>query len=170
MIAPSCSLLHIPGDLEQEDETSRITPIRPWLAFAKQKLREIADLSQLAQADDPTQQPKYSENQQAIQARRESVLINRPEVQSRVQAVTESDTRRSSSFATRKVQQQSLDLPQFPTTTIGSFPQTEEVRQQRAKFKKGELTREKYHSFLRQETEQAIRCQEELVLYVLVHV
>ncbi|MEO0332607.1 MAG: 5-methyltetrahydropteroyltriglutamate--homocysteine S-methyltransferase, partial [Bacteroidota bacterium] len=169
MIAPSCSLLHIPGDLEQEDETSRITPIRPWLAFAKQKLREIADLSQLAQADDPTQQPKYSENQQAIQARRESVLINRPEVQSRVQAVTESDTRRSSSFATRKVQQQSLDLPQFPTTTIGSFPQTEEVRQQRAKFKKGELTREKYHSFLRQETEQAIRWQEEVGLDVLVH-
>ncbi|MEM8968236.1 MAG: 5-methyltetrahydropteroyltriglutamate--homocysteine S-methyltransferase [Bacteroidota bacterium] len=169
MIAPSCSLLHIPGDLEQEDETSRITPIRPWLAFAKQKLQEIADLSQLAQADGATQQPKYSENQLVIQARRESVLINRPEVQSRVQAVTKSDTRRSSSFATRKVQQQSLDLPQFPTTTIGSFPQTGEVRQQRAKFKKGELTREKYHSFLRQETEQAIRWQEEVGLDVLVH-
>ncbi|WKN41898.1 5-methyltetrahydropteroyltriglutamate--homocysteine S-methyltransferase [Tunicatimonas pelagia] len=169
MIAPSCSLLHAPADLNSESGTSKISSIRPWLAFAKQKLTEVVTLSQLAQIEDRTQQPAYQENQRAIQTRRDSPLVHRTEVQQRMATVTEADAQRQSPFAHRKVQQQSLNLPQFPTTTIGSFPQTKEVRQQRAKFKKNEITEEQYLSFLHQETERAIRWQEDVGLDVLVH-
>lgn len=171
MIAPSCSLLHSPCDLELEtDEQTLSADIKRWMAFAKQKLDEVVTLKVLAEEDDPAAHPAYQLNQAAIQNRKTSALIHQPAVKNRVKGLTDADARRNAPFAQRKpLQHNALKLPQFPTTTIGSFPQTREVRQWRAQFKKGNLSADEYQKLLRQETEKAIRWQEEIDLDVLVH-
>ncbi|QJD80545.1 5-methyltetrahydropteroyltriglutamate--homocysteine S-methyltransferase [Spirosoma rhododendri] len=172
MLAPSCSLLHVPCDLANETAEQGLTPeIKQWLAFARQKLDELATLTTLF--NDPANASAnavLAANQQAITARKESALINRPAVQNRVRQLTEQDAQRNASFVDRQAEQHAhLQLPLFPTTTIGSFPQTDAVRANRAKWKKGEKTLAQYDDFIRQETEQAIRWQEEIGLDVLVH-
>lgn len=169
LIAPSCSLLHSPCDLDFE--TSLNPEIKNWLAFAKQKVAEIVTLKELASETESKQIPEaFEENKKAIESRRTSPLIHNDQVKQRANAVTEKDAQRINPFRIRKEQQQKvLQLPLFPTTTIGSFPQTAEVRSWRAKFKKGELTAEQYDALLKEETQRTIRWQEDIGIDVLVH-
>lgn len=168
-IAPSCSLLHSPCDLDFE--TSLNPEIKNWLAFAKQKVKEVVTLKQLASGTENEQIfEAFEENKKAIESRRTSSLIHNKEVKQRANAVTEKDAQRINTFKIRKKEQQEvLQLPLFPTTTIGSFPQTSEVRSWRAKFKKGELTAEQYDTLLKEETQRTIRWQEDIGIDVLVH-
>ncbi|MDR6923562.1 5-methyltetrahydropteroyltriglutamate--homocysteine S-methyltransferase [Chryseobacterium sp. 2987] len=171
-IAPSCSLLHVPFDLDSETNEEVLSPeIKQWMAFAKQKIGEIAVLKKLA-----SENPDYhtlqvlAENRKALENRKVSTLIHHQEVKDRISVTTEADAQRNNPFNIRKeVQQKVLQLPLFPTTTIGSFPQTKEVRSWRAKFKKGELTAGHYDELLKKETERTIRWQEKTGIDVLVH-
>ncbi|MFY7845434.1 5-methyltetrahydropteroyltriglutamate--homocysteine S-methyltransferase [Chryseobacterium gambrini] len=172
LIAPSCSLLHSPSDLDLENNESVLSSeIKQWMAFAKQKVSETVTLKKLA-----VENPDYStllllaENKKAIESRKTSPLIHNSEVKDRVNVTTEEDAKRNKPFSIRKISQQDiLNLPLFPTTTIGSFPQTKEVRNWRAKFKKGELNAKQYDDLLKKETERTIRWQEEIGIDVLVH-
>jgi len=172
LIAPSCSLLHSPCDLDLETNEKTLTPeIKQWLAFAKQKIDEVVTLKALAE-ENPNQEvlAKLTENRNAVESRRTSALIHNAAVKQRVSAITDKDALRENAFASRKkTQQDILKLPLFPTTTIGSFPQTTEVRNWRAQFKKGEITPAEYDALLKKETEEAIRWQEEIGIDVLVH-
>ncbi|CEJ69092.1 5-methyltetrahydropteroyltriglutamate--homocysteine methyltransferase [Chryseobacterium oranimense G311] len=171
-IAPSCSLLHAPFDLDLETDEKTLSPeIKQWMAFAKQKVYEIVALKKLASGNADYQAlQQYAENKKAIDTRKVSPLIHNQEVKDRVEVIAEDDARRNSPFSVRKEEQQKvLQLPLFPTTTIGSFPQTKEVRTWRSKFKKGDLTAEQYDTLLKKETERTIRWQEETGIDVLVH-
>ncbi|UKB77819.1 5-methyltetrahydropteroyltriglutamate--homocysteine S-methyltransferase [Chryseobacterium sp. MEBOG07] len=169
LISPSCSLLHSPCDLDFE--TNLNAEIKNWLAFAKQKVEEIVTLKELASGTENEQiLATFEDNKKAIASRRTSSLIHNDKVKQRAHAVTEKDAQRINTFKIRKEEQQKeLQLPLFPTTTIGSFPQTTEVRSWRAKFKKGELTAEQYDALLKEETQRTIRWQEEIGIDVLVH-
>ena len=172
LIAPSCSLLHSPCDLELEtNEETLIPEIKQWLAFAKQKVDELVVIKELA-SEKPSSAALFAleVNKKAIDSRATSSLIHNKEVKERVRTISEKDARRINQFSTRKARQQKLlKLPLFPTTTIGSFPQTVEVRSWRANFKKGNLSAEEHDTLLKDETEKAIRWQEEIDLDVLVH-
>lgn len=172
MIAPSCSLIHSPCDLDLErNETQLPTEIKNWMAFAKQKLDEITTLKGLSKTETREQfSDKLVTNQKSVESRRTSTLIHNPGVKDRVNKITEADAKRVSPFGQRKAKQKAaLKLPLFPTTTIGSFPQTTEVRSWRAKWKKGDLTDAQYDKLLKDETEKAIRWQEDIGIDVLVH-
>ncbi|QEC42066.1 5-methyltetrahydropteroyltriglutamate--homocysteine S-methyltransferase [Pseudobacter ginsenosidimutans] len=171
-LAPSCSLLHVPCDLELEKNEKTLAPeIRQWLAFAKQKIEELVTLKQLAAGENnEIANARLKENITANNNRKTSALIHNSTVKDRVAAITPKDASRNSVFADRKkLQHEALKLPLFPTTTIGSFPQTAEVRSWRAKWKKGELTQEQYDELIEKETEASIRWQEEMGIDVLVH-
>ena len=141
------------------------------MAFAKQKLNEIASLQTLAFfPNDVNAIELYKNNEQANKNRKESTLIHNQKVKQRVSLLTEADSQRISPFTTRqKLQKETLKLPLLSTTTIGSFPQTKEVRKTRALFKKGNLSTEEYDAFIKKETEETIRFQEKIGLDVLVH-
>jgi 5-methyltetrahydropteroyltriglutamate--homocysteine methyltransferase len=164
IIAPSCSLLHSPIDIDLE--TAIDPEIKNWMAFAKQKLNEVSELKQIA-----TGNPELlAANKKAIEGRRASQKVHKPAVKTRVAAITKADAIRNSAFPVRQqIQRERFALPSFPTTTIGSFPQTDDIRQLRARFKKGELTLEEYEKQIEQSTIEAIRWQEEIGLDVLVH-
>ncbi len=165
-IAPSCSLLHSPVDLDAE--TALDDELKSWLAFARQKLDEVAALAIAQKRGRGTARTAFEASAAAIAAHKASARIHRPEVKARAAQAIALD--RNSSFASRREKQRArFNLPAYPTTTIGSFPQTKEVRQARAAFKKGQLDRAGYDAFLEQQTESAIRIQEELGLDVLVH-
>ncbi|NSL85870.1 5-methyltetrahydropteroyltriglutamate--homocysteine S-methyltransferase [Chitinophaga sp. Mgbs1] len=171
-IAPSCSLLHVPCDLALETNEQVLTPaVRQWLAFARQKIEEVITLKQLASGEtDDTLNARLRENIQANSNRAASLLIHNAAVKARTAAITDKDATRNSVFSIRKKRQQDvLQLPLFPTTTIGSFPQTTEVRSWRARWKKGELTQQQYDDLIAGETEASIRWQEETGIDVLVH-
>nr|WP_295931146.1 5-methyltetrahydropteroyltriglutamate--homocysteine S-methyltransferase [uncultured Dyadobacter sp.] len=170
MIASSCSLLHSPFDLDLEKNEQVLTPeIKNWMAFAKQKLDEVATLKKLSVTEWQLD-PVYLANQQAIDSRRVSALIHKPEVKQRVAAIRAKDFERSSGFQTRQdIQLEKLKLPLFPSTTIGSFPQTDDVRQLRAQLKKGVLSTDEYESRIREEIVDSLRWQEGLGIDVLVH-
>jgi len=172
LIAPSCSLLHSPCDLTNETNEKTLTPeIKQWLAFAKQKIDEVKTLKELASGNkDAVILEELEQNQGAIEARNVSALIHNKQVKERVKAIRDEDAKRKNPFAIRKQKQhEALNLPLFPTTTIGSFPQTTEVRSWRAQFKKGDLNKQQYEDLLKQETEKTIRWQEEIDMDVLVH-
>lgn len=171
-IAPSCSLLHTPCDLDNEKNEVVLTPeIKQWMAFAKQKVAELTTLKQLANDENASlAKEKLAQNIQAQQSRKTSSLIHNVEVKNSVANIKESDAERANVFAKRRtLQQESLNLPSFATTTIGSFPQTAEVRSWRAKLKKGSLNQAQYDQLIAIETEKAVRWQEEIGLDVLVH-
>lgn len=172
LIATSCSLLHSPFDLENEKNKKTLpAEVKRWLAFARQKLTEVVELANLA-ADKPDYFAKAAlqRNVTDIEDRKTSALTNNEDVKRRVAAVTPDFTTRKSPFHERIVEQhKELRLPLFPTTTIGSFPQTTEVRSWRSKYKKGEITKEQYTQLLKGEIERTIRKQEEIGLDVLVH-
>lgn len=155
LIAPSCSLIHSPCDLDLETNDETLTPeIKQWLAFAKQKVNEIVLLKQFASNEtDVTNSVDFERNVIANENRKTSKLIHNYEVKNRVANISASDDKRKSTFdIRRKSQTEALNLPLFPTTTIGSFPQTAEVRSWRAKFKKGELSAAEYNDLIEKET------------------
>ena len=171
-IAPSCSLIHSPCDLDFETNEITVTPeIKQWLAFAKQKINEVVTLKQLAcKEDTAATNAKWQENINAGKSRKTSALIHNTKVKQRVAAITDKDAQRDNDFSIRRIKQHdALRLPVFPTTTIGSFPQTTEVRSWRAKLKKGELSQAQYDDLIATETAEAIRWQEETGIDVLVH-
>ncbi|XOD69282.1 MAG: 5-methyltetrahydropteroyltriglutamate--homocysteine S-methyltransferase [Flavobacteriales bacterium AspAUS03] len=164
MIAPSCSLLHVPFDLELE--TSIHPEIKDRMAFARQKLQEIEELEQIINGN----RRLLELNRQSWERAARSTLIHDQAVKQRVANATGQDVRRYSPFATRqKIQQEYFQLPLFPTTTIGSFPQTSEIRQFRVRLKKGEWTQQQYDEAIEQAIKDTIRRQEEIGLDVLVH-
>lgn len=170
IISPSCSLIHSPCDLDLETNEATLTPeIKQWLSFAKQKVEELVILKQLTEGDAQAQ-TQLESNVQANSNRKTSTLIHNPGVKQRVSGVTEKDEQRLHPYASRSVAQRAaLKLPSFPTTTIGSFPQTAEVRSWRARFKKGELSQEEYDALIEKETRETIIFQEETGIDVLVH-
>jgi len=172
MIAPSCSLLHVPCDLDLETNEEVLSPeIKQWLAFAKQKIEEVAVLKQLSiHKGTKTTKQFFKDNQEAIQSRRISSLIHNDLVKERIEFIEQYEGMKRKPFPLRKKEQQKhLVLPPFPTTTIGSFPQTNEVRSWRGKLKKKELSLNVYNLLIQKEIEKAIRWQEEVGLDVLVH-
>ncbi|MGS2738509.1 5-methyltetrahydropteroyltriglutamate--homocysteine S-methyltransferase [Sinomicrobium sp. M5D2P17] len=163
-IAPSSSLLHTPYDLEAETDLD--PEIKNWLAFAKQKLGEISDIYDIVNGNTSL----LEENKKALESRRTSSLIHKQEVKDRTTAISGKDTTRLSAFETRqKLQQKRFGLPLYPTTTIGSFPQTPDIRKLRAALKKGELTPSEYETKIEAATIEAIAIQERIGLDVLVH-
>ncbi|MDQ0968864.1 5-methyltetrahydropteroyltriglutamate--homocysteine methyltransferase [Flavobacterium sp. W4I14] len=170
-IAPSCSLIHSPVDLDNEtNEQNLSTEIKQWLAYAKQKIAEVATLKKLITNESPASTlQKLEENKIAIANRKVSKIIHNPEVKQRVLGLKEQDAERLSQFSSRKIKQQELNLPSYATTTIGSFPQTAEVRSWRAKLKNGTFTVEEYDELIAKETAKAVSWQEEIDLDVLVH-
>ncbi len=170
-ITSSCSLLHSPYDLNLETNTKSLsTDVKSWLAFAKQKLQEIATLKGLLSDYKEEYLSLFEENKLANINRSTSTLIHNQNVKRRVLELKDSDSQRKNEFTIRqKEQQKALNLPLFPTTTIGSFPQTKEVRSWRAKFKKGLLSQEEYDTLIANETKNSIRFQEEIGIDVLVH-
>lgn len=168
-VAPSCSLLHVPVDLALE---TRLDPeIRDWLAFGSEKLTEVAALAEAAgvTATSSVSSPAFVESRRAIAGRATSRRVHDDAVARRLSSLTSTMFSRRSRYAARREAQHSLGLPLLPTTTIGSFPQTREVRAARAELKAGKRSLEAYESFIREETERTIRAQEAIGLDVLVH-
>ncbi len=165
-IAPSCSLLHAPYALRHE--TTLDPEVKNWFAFAEEKLGEITALSHLA-AGTGDAIAAYR-NRVAVLSRRASERIHKPEIKARAAAIQPVDAQRKTPFAERQpLQHEALKLPLFPTTTIGSFPQTREIRDARARWKRVELSGPDYEAFLREKTAKCVRLQEDLGLDVLVH-
>jgi 5-methyltetrahydropteroyltriglutamate--homocysteine methyltransferase len=168
ILAPSCSLLHVPIDARLEE---KIDPeLKAWLAFADQKLTELHVLSRALNEGSASVAAELKESDDVAKRRRNSPVVNVASVRRRVAAIRPADSgRRSAAAERRRLQQAQLKLPDLPTTTIGSFPQTDAVRKARAAFLRKEITQASYNAFLRSETEQAVRWQEELGMDVLVH-
>jgi 5-methyltetrahydropteroyltriglutamate--homocysteine methyltransferase len=172
MIAPACSLLHVPCDLDLETN-ERVLPheIKQWFAFAKQKIEEVVILKQLSvDGANVSNELLYKDNRKAIKSRESSPLIYNDTVRERMSLIGHYEEIKRKPFHLRKKKQQKhLGLPQFPTTTIGSFPQTSEVRNWRTKLKKKEITLKEYDHLIQTEIERIIRWQENVGLDVLVH-
>ncbi len=167
-VAPSCSLLHTPVDLD--GETRLDDELRSWMAFSKQKLVEVATLVTAIEKGKNAVAEAFAASDAAADARRKSPRIHNKAVAERLSGLAKDDFTRNSAFAERrKVQPTAMQLPPFPTTTIGSFPQTPEIRKARAAFRRGDMDTDAYETFLEQETTKTIRRQEALGLDVLVH-
>ncbi|BCG25272.1 5-methyltetrahydropteroyltriglutamate--homocysteine methyltransferase [Pseudomonas tohonis] len=168
-VAPSCSLLHSPVDLEREDKLD--AELKSWLAFAVQKCGEVAVLARALDEPEAPEVLAAREASRLVQASRAaSPRIHKPAVQARVAALRPEDARRASRFAKRIAQQRTLlDLPAFPTTTIGSFPQTSAIRLARQSYKQGKLSPAEYTEAMHSEIRHAVDVQEKLGLDVLVH-
>ncbi|MDH0141077.1 5-methyltetrahydropteroyltriglutamate--homocysteine S-methyltransferase [Aquipseudomonas alcaligenes] len=168
-VAPSCSLLHSPVDLAREDKLD--AELKSWLAFAVQKCREVAVLAQALREPQAAEvQAALAESRQVQASRAQSPRIHKPAVQARLAAITAADSQRQSPFAERIAKQRALlNLPPFPTTTIGSFPQTSAIRLARQSFKAGRLTAAEYTEAMHAEIRHAVTVQEQLGLDVLVH-
>lgn len=167
-LAPSCSLLHVPVDLAGERKLD--AEIKSWLAFAVQKLEEVRLLATALTQGRAAVADALAANAAAIQARRQSPRVTNPAVQASVAAIHPGLGRRQSPYPARAAKQAShLPLPRFPTTTIGSFPQTKEIRLVRSGFKAGTLGAASYAEAMRAEIARAVRTQEALGLDVLVH-
>ena len=168
MVAPSCSLLHAPVDLELETELD--PEMRSWLAFAAQKVREVSHLTQAINGGRGQAAAAFADNAKAMAARRSSPRIHDPAVKERAASVTPQMLARNSAFGVRReAQRGAVELPLYPTTTVGSFPQTGEIRRIRAAYRRGGASERRYREFLRSEIRRVIRFQEELGLDVLVH-
>ncbi len=168
IVAPSCSLLHTPIDLEIE--TALDADLKTWLAFAIQKIGELTTLGKALGNGRDSVKDALADSTKAAQARKTSPKIHDKAVQARAANITPDLINRKNVFAERqRTQRQELGLPVYPTTTIGSFPQTSEVRQARSAHAKGQMSDADYNAFLRKETESAIRWQEEIGIDVLVH-
>lgn len=167
-IAPSSSLLHVPVDLSQEEKLDE--ELTSWLAFALDKLDEVATLTAGINGGRESIAATLAKSDAVQASRRESTRIHNPDVIARVEAIGPQDDQRKTPFVERtKLQSESFQLPLFPTTTIGSFPQTGEIRALRRTFRAGETSKEKYISGIKAQIEHAIRTQEALGLDVLVH-
>jgi 5-methyltetrahydropteroyltriglutamate--homocysteine methyltransferase len=164
-VAPSCSLLHVPIDLALE--TGLDPEIKPWLAFATQKLGEVATLTRALRDGRGAVEAELAESRQAAAARRASPLTLNAVVRQHVAAVQAGDLKRATPYTERRRRQ--LELPRFPTTTIGSFPQTSEVRAARRRFTDGQMSQAEYERFIEAQITKTLALQEEIGLDVLVH-
>jgi 5-methyltetrahydropteroyltriglutamate--homocysteine methyltransferase len=166
-VAPSCSLLHLPVDVT--GETGLDDELRSWLAFAVQRLDEVAALG-AALSSGHTSSAAFTASTAAVASRRASSRVRNPQVRTRLDAVTPKMARRPTPYTDRRVaQRKALDLPELPTTTIGSFPQTADVRALRTRHRRGELSTADYEAALEAETTSCVRAQEDLGLDLLVH-
>ncbi|MCP9473128.1 MAG: 5-methyltetrahydropteroyltriglutamate--homocysteine S-methyltransferase [Nitrospira sp.] len=167
LIAPSCSLLHVPVDVRHEAKLDQ--GVRSWLAFAEQKLAELRALANAAQSEKPDG-PLFHESRAAGASRAASPLVCNPAVRDRMKAVTDAMMRRHSPYPVRAAKQKvRFRLPPLPTTTIGSFPQTEAVRAARAAWRAGRMAAAEYEAFLKDEIRRCVQKQEAMGLDVLVH-
>lgn len=168
-VAPSCSLLHSPVDLNREDKLD--DELKSWLAFAVQKCQEVAILTKAINQPEADEVIKaLTESKRIQESRAESSRIHKSAVQNRLSAITAHDSQRLSSFSARiQLQHKRLQLPIFPTTTIGSFPQTKEIRTARSDFKQGRINEQTYTKLMQSEIDQVIAFQEKIGLDVLVH-
>ena len=168
VVSSSCSLQHVPIDLDAEQQLD--PEVRPWLAFARQKVAEVVTLARgLAEGTEAIAE-ELEANRRTLAARRRSGRTTDPAVRRRLEAIGEPDLQRASPYEVReKAQRARLGLPPLPTTTIGSFPQTGEVRKARAARRRGELDEAGYRARMRAEIAEVIRIQDELELDVLVH-
>ena len=167
-IAPSCSLLHCPQDLNAEEKLN--PEVKNWLAFAAQKLQELGIIKQALVHGKDTVQQALVDSDTAAASRRTSKLIHNDQVAARVANLRAHADQRHSPFAQRIEKQQAwMNLPLLPTTTIGSFPQTQEIRQARAAFKKGELSKTDYEAAMKKNIAYCVQQQEQLDIDVLVH-
>ena len=166
IIASSCPLLHSPYDLELEQKVP--AEIKRWLSFAKQKLQELSVIKGCV--NEGSHKAELESNTADVQDRKTSKLIHDDAVKNRIKTINQSIVNRKSSYPERAVLQKEIfALPKYPTTTIGSFPQTTDVRQARAKFKRGELDGQSYDKFLEEKTIDTIKKQEEIGIDVIVH-
>ncbi|MGB3069147.1 MAG: 5-methyltetrahydropteroyltriglutamate--homocysteine S-methyltransferase [Ottowia sp.] len=167
-IAPSCSLLHVPVDLAQEQKLDE--EVKSWLAFALQKLDELRVLGKALREGREAVKAELAANAQALAARRGSPRVHNPAVQAAVAKIAPHLGLRENSYAKRQPKQSALlNLPLYPTTTIGSFPQTIEIRHARSEYKAGRLDEARYRAEMKKEIERSVREQEALGLDVLVH-
>jgi 5-methyltetrahydropteroyltriglutamate--homocysteine methyltransferase len=167
-IAPSCSLLHVPVDLESEQNLD--TEVRSWLAFALQKLDELKVLAAALNEGRDAVKAELAANSAAIAARRASPRVNNPAVKAALAEISPALGQRKNPYPARADKQAALlKLPPYPTTTIGSFPQTGTIRHARSQFKSGALDEAGYQAAMRAEIERSVREQEALGLDVLVH-
>jgi 5-methyltetrahydropteroyltriglutamate--homocysteine methyltransferase len=166
LVAPSCSLLHVSVDLDEE--TTLNPEIKSWMAFAKQKCKELQIIRDAAIGKDTSVELKR--NREALKSRQESPLVTNKTVQEKLQNISNEMFTRRSPFAERiKKQNENSNLPLLPTTTIGSFPQTKEIRKTRSELKKGKISEEDYKKSMRDFIKETVNKQEELNLDVLVH-
>lgn len=167
-VAPSCSLLHSPVDLDSE--TKLDSELKNWLSFARQKIKEINILTQALNKGRDSVKAELEANKQAMQSRATSKRIHNDAVKKRFAEINPTLSNRKSAYPERaKLQAKELNLPAFPTTTIGSFPQTDEIRQARAANKAGHLSDADYKKFLQEKTAECIKWQDEIGLDVPVH-
>ncbi|SCW85689.1 methionine synthase (B12-independent) [Paenibacillus tianmuensis] len=165
VLGTSCSLLHVPYTLKHETKLTATN--KQYFAFAEEKLQELAELKSILAQADPQTSALYTENEKLFNTSR---LTNANAVQNRVAALTDADFTRLPAFADREaIQKAKFNLPPLPTTTIGSFPQTADVRANRAAFKKGSITEEQYKQFNFDKIAGCIAQQEEIGIDVLVH-
>ncbi|KAE8157864.1 cobalamin-independent synthase [Aspergillus tamarii] len=168
IVATSSSLLHVPHTLESEKNLD--AEVRDWFSFAVEKTAEVVVIAKAVTEGPAAVREQLEANAKSVQSRASSSRTNDPKVKERQAAVTEEMHNRKSAFPVRLAEQgKSINLPLFPTTTIGSFPQTKEIRIQRNKFTKGEITAEQYEKFIEQEIQDVVKIQEELDLDVFVH-
>lgn len=167
-VQPSCSLLHLPYDVRLE--TKLPENVRTLLAFAEQRLEEVAILARALNEGRQAVLEELERNAEAFRVALDGAELYRPEVRERLAALTEDDFRRASPYEVREsIQRARFQLPLFPTTTIGSYPQTPDVRQTRARWRAGKLSDDEYWAFIRERIADVIRRQEETGLDVLVH-
>ncbi|GGB38579.1 5-methyltetrahydropteroyltriglutamate--homocysteine methyltransferase [Flexivirga endophytica] len=167
VVGTSCSLLHVPLDASRE--TAVDEEVRSWLAFAREKVLEVRTLA-TALDDESAAAAALESSRRAVASRRASTRTHDDAVRSRVAAVSDADAHRTTPFDQRRAQQQeALGLPLLPTTTIGSFPQTDAVRKARASLRRGEIDGATYETAMQDEISAVISLQEELGLDVLVH-
>ena len=165
VLSTSCSLLHVPYTLKHEHKISQ--EYLAYFAFAEEKLGELKELSILADAADYTKEAAYKENQKLFAEERD---CKNADVKKRLSEVTENDYVRLPERSTRqKLQKKVLGVPEFPTTTIGSFPQTKDVKANRQAYRKGEISEQEYIDFNRKKIAECVALQEEIGLDVLVH-
>jgi 5-methyltetrahydropteroyltriglutamate--homocysteine methyltransferase len=168
VVSTSCSLQHSPIDKRNEPRLD--DEVLSWMSFAVQKLDEVATLARAFTEGEEAVSAAFEENRKALKDREESPRTRNPDVRERLAKVSDTDGRRQSAFGSRReAQHQRLGLPLFPTTTIGSFPQTAEIRQVRMRLRSGEIDDAKYLDLMHGEIERVIRLQEEIGLDVLVH-
>jgi len=168
LVGPSCSLIHSPIDLELEDTLDE--ELKGWLAFARQKLEEIVILTRAVNEGREPVAEALAGSRSWAERRSRSGRIHDTQVKQRLAAVDDGMLRREESFSVRReLQKADLSLPQLPTTTIGSYPQTSEVRKARAAWKRGDWSDQRYETFLREQIERTVRFQETIDLDVLVH-
>jgi 5-methyltetrahydropteroyltriglutamate--homocysteine methyltransferase len=168
MVAPSSSLLHVPVELAQEERLDPV--IKEWLAFAAEKLAEIAILARGLDEGEAAIEAQVAKSDESARSRATSLRVHRQGIADRVASATPDMEQRASPYSERRTAQSArLKLPPFPTTTIGSFPQTSEVRHLRAALGRGEIEQDDHDRRIEQWIADAVRWQEEIGLDVLVH-